>query len=140
MPEVVRRTLLATVALSAWMAPSVASARHDVWTSAPNVTVDDSTGPAPEPSTPEPEPDSTTPESTPATSEPDPSTPTPSQDDALIGAGDPDSDVNPTTSTIAIVGFVLVIALAGWWMVRRSNPDAAPMPRPRPESPPSDLI
>lgn len=59
-------------------------------------------------------------------------------DDTLVGAGDPDTDVDGTVAAIAVVGFLLLVAVAAWWMVRRSDPDAGPMPPARP--PPSDLI
>jgi hypothetical protein len=84
-------------------------------------------------------PSETTPETTeptpPETSEPDDSTP----DDTLVGAGDPDDDVDTTVAVIAVVGFAILLGVASWWMVRRSNPDAQPMP-PQGGSPPSDLI
>ena len=70
------------------------------------------------------------------TTEPDDTTAGTTIGDALVGAGDPDSDIDTTTAAIAVVGFVALLALASWWMVRRSDPDAAPMPPP----PPSDLI
>ena len=42
---------------------------------------------------------------------------------------------------LAVVGFVLLVGLASWWMVRRSDPDAEPMPPVPPSTPPpSDLI
>jgi hypothetical protein len=125
------------MAVAATFAPSATSARQHVWSIAPDSTVDGSPEPTTEPSSPEP----TGPDSTPVTSEPDTSTPTSQGDDELVGAGSPDSDVDSTTATIAVVGFVLLVALAGWWMVRRTDPDAEPMPRRHPETgPPSDLL
>jgi hypothetical protein len=127
------KVLAATgVAVAAWVAPSAASARQPFWSIAPDSTDDGSPDTAPEP---------TAPDSTPATSEPDTSTSDAPANDELVGAGSPDSDVDSTTAAIAVVGFVLLVALAAWWMVRRSNPDAEPMPREHPEpGPPSDLI
>ena len=142
MPRPARWTVVAALAVAASFAPSATSARQHVWSIAPDSTVDGSPGTAPEttvskPSIPEP----TAPESTPATSEPDTSTPTSQGNDELVGAGSPDSDVDSTTAAIAVVGFVLLVALAGWWMVRRTDPDAEPMPRRHPETgPPSDLL
>ncbi len=84
------------------------------------------------PATTEPAPPETT---VPEDSTPDESTP----DDTLVGAGNPDDDIDTTVAVIAIVGFVILLGVASWWMVRRSNPDAQPMPPPD-GSPPSDLI
>jgi len=130
------------MAVTVWIAPSATSARQHIWSIAPDSTVDGPADTAPEPTTSEPStPEPTTPDSTPTTSEPDTSTSESQGNDELVGAGSPDSDVDSATAAIAIVGFVLLIALAGWWMVRRSNPDAEPMPRGRPEPrPPSDLL
>ena len=84
-------------------------------------------------------PSETTPETTvpaaPETTEPEDSTP----GDTLVGAGDPDDDVDTTVAVIAVVGFAILLGVASWWMVRRSNPDAQPMP-PKAGPPPSDLI
>lgn len=92
------------------------------------------------------EPTETAPEATvPDTTEPTEPTEPPSEatspEDTLVGAGDPDTDIDGTVALIAVVGFVILLAVASWWMVRRSDPDAQPMP-PRPTSgaPPSDLI
>jgi hypothetical protein len=88
-----------------------------------------------------------------ATVEPDNSTPTTEAppeateppvedtipDDTLVGAGEPDSDIDGTVAAIAVVGFVLLVGVAAWWMVRRPNPDAEPHP-PVPPAGPSDLI
>jgi len=85
------------------------------------------------------------PSDTPATTEPAPSettSPAPDEstpDDTLVGAGDPDGDIDTTVAAIAVIGFVILLGVASWWMVRRSDPDAQPMP-PRSSPPPSDLI
>lgn len=71
----------------------------------------------------------------PETTEPGDSTP----DDTLVGAGDPDDDIDTTVAVLAVVGFAILLGVASWWMVRRSNPDAQPMP-PTAGPPPSDLI
>ena len=85
-------------------------------------------------------------ETTPATSEPAvPETTEPidtevtTPDDTLVGAGESDGEIDTPLTAIAVVGFVLLLALASWWMVRRSDPDAGPMPPPG-GPPSSDLI
>jgi hypothetical protein len=94
---------------------------------------------------------STEPLVTTAPTSPEPSTPDSSPGDStsetsspintLIAAGTPDSNIDTTTTTIAVVGFILLVALASWWMVRRNDPDSKPMPRAGGQStPPSDLI
>ena len=116
---------LAAATLSLWAVPQGVAA--SAWANLP-ASVD---------TTPDRDTTSTTePESTTATTEPDDSTPDTSIEDALVGAGNPDSDIDTTTATIAVVGFVALLAMASWWMVRRSDPDAAPMP----PQPPSDLV
>ena len=133
-------TLVIVVWAALWAPPTAAAA--DVWSgpAASTTPSPTATTPAPTATTPEPDttdaPNTTEPESTIATTEPDDSTADTATDDALVGAGDPDSDIDTTTAAIAVVGFVALLALASWWMVRRSDADAAPMP-PRP---PSDLI
>jgi hypothetical protein len=126
MREAARLTTLAIVVWAAIWAVPHGVAAGEVWSGQPASTIDGTT----------PEPDTTEPESTTATTEPDDSIPDTTIDDTLVGAGEPDSDIDTTTAAIAVVGFVTLLVLASWWMVRRSNPDAAPMP-PRP---PSDLI
>ncbi len=132
-----RWAALAVVTVSMWALPTDAVAAR-LW-AAPDTTIVTS----PEPTIP----DTTTDTTTPETSGPDDSglddsglddsTPDDSMpDDALVGAGDPDSDVDTTTAAIAVVGFVALVVLASWWMVRRSDPDAEPMPR----QPPGDLL
>ncbi len=84
-------------------------------------------------------------DTTPATTEPAPpetTVPAPEEstpDDTLVGAGEPDGEIDTTVAVIAIIGFVILLGVASWWMVRRSDPDAQPMP-PRGGPPPSDLI
>lgn len=64
-----------------------------------------------------------------------------SPEDALVGAGEPDTDIDGTVAFVAVVGFLILLAIASWWMVRRSDPDAQPMPpRPAGGGPESDLI
>jgi hypothetical protein len=129
------------VAALVWVAPNAASARQDLQSGAPDATIDMPPATTPEPTTPEPTTPDSTPDSIPSTSEKDGPTSTTPDDEALVGAGDPDSEVDSTAALIAVVGFVLLVALAGWWMVRRSDPDAEPMPRNDPDAgPPSDLI
>jgi hypothetical protein len=140
MREAARWSVLVVVAVSMWAVPLGAAAIG--WTAAPGVSLVATVDTTPDPTVP----DTTAPEATTATTEPDDSTPedsTPGEsvadlpgDDNLVGAGDPDSDINTTTATIAVVGFILLVAIASWWMVRRTDPDARPMPR----QPPSDLI
>jgi hypothetical protein len=136
MREAARWSTLAIVVWAAlWAVPQAASA-GGVWSGASASTIAASTGTTPDP-TPEPDtPETTESETTTATTESDDSTADTATDDVLVGAGDPDSDINTTTAAIAVVGFLALLVLASWWMVRRSDPDAAPMP---PE-PPSDLI
>lgn len=120
-----------TTAATLWAVPygaAVASA----WSGVPPSMIATTPDPTLEPGAPA----STPPESTTATTEPDDSTPDTSLDDTLVGAGDPDSDIDSTTAAIAVLGFIALVGLASWWMVRRADPDAAPMPPP----PPSDLI
>jgi len=115
---------VAATALSLWAVPLGAGAAG-VWSGAPASTITASAGTTPEPTT-------TAPESTAVTTDPEDSTPDTSIDDALVGAGNPDSDIDTTTATIAVVGFIALLVLASWWMVRRTDPDSAPMPPPRP--------
>ncbi len=82
-------------------------------------------------------PETSAPDSSPESTMPATSSPA----DTLIAAGEPDDSIDTTTATIAVVGFVLLVALASWWMVRRNDPDSEPMPRtPSQSPPPSDLI
>ena len=136
MREVARWSALVIVAWAAlWAVPQAASAA-DGWSGVTAPTTAPSTGNAPEPTLEPDTPETTEPESTTATTEPDDSTPDTTIDDTLVGAGDPDSNIDTTTAAIAVVGFVALLGLASWWMVRRFDPDAAPMP----PQPPSDLI
>ena len=128
-------TLVIVVWAALWAVPQAASA-GGLWSGPSASTIAASTGTTTEP-TPEPDTtDTTEPESTTATTEPDDSTADTTIDDVLVGAGNPDSDIDTTTAAIAVVGFVTLLVLAIWWLVRRSYPDAAPMP----PQPPSDLI
>jgi hypothetical protein len=120
---------VAAAAVSLWAVPHGVAA-GEVWSGQPTSTIDGSTNDT------TPEPGTTEPESTTATTEPDDTAADTTIGDALVGAGDPDSDIDTTTAAIAVVGFIALIGLASWWMVRRSDPDAAPMP----PQPPSDLI
>ncbi len=82
------------------------------------------------------------PDTAPTTTEPtQPDATTAPAEEELVGAGDPDGDIDGTVALIAVIGFVVLLAIASWWMVRRSDPDSQPMP-PRPPGgpPPSDLI
>jgi len=85
--------------------------------------------------------ESTSPDTTPDSEPPDtsPDTEPTTPDDTLVGAGDPDSDVDTTRAVIAVVGFLALLAVASWWMVRRPDPDGRPMPT-TDSAPPSDLI
>ncbi len=86
-------------------------------------------------------PDTTTPSTDAPTETTEPPVDDTTVDDTLVGAGEPDSDVDGTVAAIAIIGFVLLLAVAAWWMVRRSNPDGEPKPPAQPTGlPPSDLI
>lgn len=52
------------------------------------------------------------------------------------------SDDNLVVAVIAVIGFGVLVAVAGWWMVRRRDIDDGSPPRPNPgEGPPNqDLI
>ena len=55
----------------------------------------------------------------------------------------PDSTIAQTTDSTPdpIAPDPTLVAVAGWWMVRRTDPDAEPMPRRDGQTgPPSDLI
>jgi len=59
------------------------------------------------------------------------------------GTGSDESDdADGTVALIAVIGFVLVLVLASWWMVRRGDPDAQARPSPPDtgDAPGSDLI
>ena len=61
--------------------------------------------------------------------------------DSTVGSGDGLVGANPDPDTgdvalIAIVGLVVLLSLAAWWMVRRDEE----RPVPDPPAPPSDLI
>ena len=82
------------------------------------------------------------PDTPPATAEPTPpDTTTAPPDETLVGAGDPDGEIDGSVAAIAVVGFLVLLAVASWWMVRRFDPDREPMPpRPPGDLPPSDLV
>ena len=134
--------MLAVAVMALCAAPSEVAASHNVWSAAPDSTIDQTTDTTPDPIAPDPpDPESSAPVTTPDTTEPDDSVPSTSTEETLIAAGDPDDDVDTTTAALAIIGFILLVAVAGWWMVRRTDPDAEPMPpRDGQTGPPSDLI
>ena len=134
--------MLAIAAMALCAAPSEVAASRNVWSEAPDSTIEQTTDTTPDPIAPEPtDPESSAPVTTPDTTEPDDSVPSTSTEETLIAAGDPDDDVDTTTAALAIIGFILLVAVAGWWMVRRTDPDAEPMPpRDGQTGPPSDLI
>ncbi len=133
MHSVARWSVVAVAMMSIWALPTAVSAGRDVWSGAPDSTIGEPTDTSPDPTTPD--------SSGPASTEPDGSAPETSVRDALVAAGDPDDDIDATTAAIAVVGFVALLTVASWWMVRRSDPDAEPMPRQHGEpGPPSDLI
>jgi hypothetical protein len=96
----------------------------------PSTVEPSATAPAPTEPTPV---DTTTPEST------DVAADTVAPDTTIVGADEADDEINATVTTIAVIGFILLLAVASWWMVRRRDPDAQPMP-PAHDVPPSDLI
>ena len=142
MRSAARWPILALVVTALCTAPSTVAASRNVWSVAPDSTIEQSTDTTPDPIAPEPtDPEPSATDTTPDTTEPDDSVPSTSTKETLIAAGDPDDDVDTTTTAIAIVGFILLVAVASWWMVRRNNPDAEPMPRRDGQTgPPSDLI
>ena len=134
--------MLAIAAMALCAAPSEVTASRNVWSAAPDSTIDQTTDTTPDPIAPDPtDPEPSAPDTTPDTTEPDDSVPSTSTEETLIAAGDPDDDVDTTTAALAIIGFILLVAVAGWWMVRRTDPDGEPMPRRDGQTgPPSDLI
>lgn len=66
--------------------------------------------------------------SVPDDSAPDRTTPDTTEPGGLIGAGEPDSHIDPLYTALAVLGFVGLVGVASWWMVRRDDPDAGPMP------------
>ncbi len=78
-----------------------------------------------EPETTEPntsEPNTTEPEDTePPSSEPGAGTPARAADD---------DSVDTAAAIIGTIGFIALVAVAAWWMVRRNDGDDAPHPRP----------
>lgn len=83
--------------------------------------------PAPSESAP---PDTMAPDSTPDSTAPAPT---------LVVADEPGDEIDTTLTAITVTGFVLLLAVASWWMVRRKDPDAQSMP-PVSSAPPSDLV
>ena len=124
---------MAVAMMSMWALPTAASAGRNVWSGAPDTTVDQPSDTLPDATAPDP--------TTPGSTEPDDSAPETSVQDTLVAAGNPDDDIDTTTATIAVVGFIALLTVASWWMVRRTNPDAEPMPGQHGEpGPSSDLI
>jgi hypothetical protein len=64
--------------------------------------------------------------SEPTTSGPTTSTPTTGSADSVEDEADP---VDTTVAIIGTIGFVALIGVAAWWMVRRRNDDDEPHPR-----------
>lgn len=129
MAELLRRLLLVAVILVV-LSPAAVSAAGRVVPAGEDGTVD-------------PGPGSTVPGSTvpgsivPDETEPEGTAPPTS----LVGAGDPGGELEPAQVAIAIVGFLLLVGVAAWWMVRRDDPDTGPMPPERDDRfPPSDMI
>lgn len=77
-------------------------------------------------------PDTTTPETPPETEPTDPTT----------EPGASDDPVDPLSVALGILGFVVLLAVAGWWMIKRVDPDSQPHPPPDDDSatPGSHLI
>lgn len=71
--------------------------------------------------------DSTPQSTTPSDSTPDDTTPddAPTQTD-----GNSDKSTDPLTAALALAGFVILLGIAAWWMVRHQSPDEQPYPRP----------
>ena len=78
-----------------------------------------------EPATSDAPPVGSTVESTPGSSvaSPGDSTTAPAGD-----SGHANDDDNSTLVALGIVGFVVLLAVAAWWMVRRDDPDRRPLP------------
>lgn len=135
MGELKRAGVILAVALGvpAFCGSFVSAASGEPDDVADTVAVD----PDPVDTVPDTEPDDTTPETTePVDTEPE----TTEATGGLVGAGDPDGELDALYVTLAIIGFVGLLAVASWWMVRRDDPDAEPMPPRDPESPTGELI
>ena len=92
--------------------------------STPGATTPDDTSPEAPPVA-ESSPDGTVPAgppSTPETSEPPPEEEDPT-DDERNEAG-PEDEPDPVFVALALAGFVALLSVAAWWMVRREDPDA----------------
>lgn len=69
--------------------------------------------------------------SEPPTTEPEtsePSTTEPATDPAE-GVDDDGDDIETTAAVLGILGFIALVGVAAWWMVRLGNDDDAPHPR-----------
>jgi hypothetical protein len=82
--------------------------------------------PPSEPPAEESDPEDSTPATAPPDEEPETSAPpgddAPADDDVVGDAAD--DDVDPVLITLAVAGFVALLAVAAWWMFRRDDPDA----------------
>ncbi len=90
-------------------------------------------------------PDTTPPDTTPPdTTPPDDTleTTVPSTPEQSISDSATTSDDNLAVAVIAVIAFGVLVAVAGWWMVRRRDIDDGSPPRPNPDggSPHHDLI
>jgi hypothetical protein len=95
-------------------------------------------------------PDDTPPDDTPPETIPPDDTPpddtlettVPSTPNGVTSDSTATSDDNLVVAVIAVIGFGVLVAVAGWWMVRRRDIDDGSPPRPNPgEGPPhQDLI
>ena len=87
--------------------------------------------------------ESATPDTTPATDPPvdtspadtspadtSPADTSPADTEVLDGETVQEEDEGLDVAPIALVGFVILIAVAGWWMVRRDDADDQPSPPP----------
>jgi hypothetical protein len=73
----------------------------------------------------------------PGTSQPDttapdttaPDTTAPPTTEPVVATPATDGDDDAIVAVIGLAGFVALIAVAGWWMIRRNDDDDAPHPR-----------
>ena len=97
-------------------------------TSPPEESPPVETPPAETPSEPpveESDPEDSTPTTAPPDEEPETSEPPddgPADDEVVVDAAD--DDVDPVLVSLAVAGFVALLAVAAWWMFRRDDPDA----------------